>query len=63
METCDQSGYVFRDFCFKQGIDFYQWLRGTKKFCCMSGGQQVNEAERGIEDEEAVAETSLHVSS
>ena len=36
-----------------------EWLRRTKKFCCMSGGQQVNE-ERGTEDEEAVGETSLH---
>ena len=22
MGTCGQSGYVFRDFCLKQGIDF-----------------------------------------
>ena len=22
MGTCDQPGYVFRDFCLKQGIDF-----------------------------------------
>ena len=35
-----------------------EWLRRTKKFCCMSGGQQVNE-EHGTEDEGAVGETRL----
>ncbi|XP_078363448.1 uncharacterized protein LOC144647525 [Oculina patagonica] len=37
-----------------------EWLRRTKKFCCMSGGQRVHEDERSTEDEETVDETSLH---
>ena len=37
----------------------FEWLRRTKKFCCMSGGQQVNE-ERGNEDEDTVGETNQH---
>ncbi|KAL9981363.1 hypothetical protein ACROYT_G010057 [Oculina patagonica] len=37
-----------------------EWLRRTKKFCCMSGGQQVHEDELSTEDEETVGETSLH---
>ena len=36
-----------------------EWLRRTKKFCCMSGGQQVNE-ERGNEDEDTVGETNQY---
>ena len=26
MRTCDQPGYVFRDFCLKQGIEFIIFL-------------------------------------
>ena len=26
MGTCGQSGYVFRDFCLKQGIEFISFL-------------------------------------
>ena len=26
MGACGQSGYVFRDFCLKQGIDFYHFV-------------------------------------
>ncbi len=38
----------------------FEWLRRTKKFCCMSGGQQFNEDERSTEDEVTVGETGLH---
>ena len=24
--TCGQSGFVFRDFCLKQGVDFYHFV-------------------------------------
>ena len=37
----------------------FEWLRRTKKFCCMSSGQQVNE-ERGSEDEDPADETNQH---
>ena len=37
----------------------FEWLRRTKKFCCMSGGQQVNE-ERGNEGEDTADETNQH---
>ncbi|KAL9981355.1 hypothetical protein ACROYT_G010047 [Oculina patagonica] len=36
-----------------------EWLRRTRKFCCMSGGRQVHE-ECVTEDEETVGETGLH---
>ena len=32
MGTCDQSGYVFRDFCLKQGIDFYHFVLNRVSF-------------------------------
>ncbi|XP_078361085.1 uncharacterized protein LOC144645389 [Oculina patagonica] len=37
-----------------------EWLRRTKKFCRMSGGQQVHEG-CVTKDEETVGETNLHV--
>ena len=30
--TCGQSGYVFRDFCLKQGIDFYHFVLNRVSF-------------------------------
>ena len=32
MGTCGQSGYVFRDFCLKQGIDFYHFVLNRISF-------------------------------
>ena len=32
MWTCGQSGYVFRDFCHKQGIDFYHFVLNKVSF-------------------------------
>ena len=41
MGTCGQRGYVFRDFCFKQGIDFiiFRLRRGIDliNFCLKQG--------------------------
>ena len=32
MGTCGQTGYVFRDFCRKQGIDFYRFVLNRVSF-------------------------------
>ena len=32
MGTYGQSGYVFRDFCLKQGIDFYRFVLNRVSF-------------------------------
>ena len=32
MGTGGQSGYVFRDFCLKQGIDFYHFVLSRVSF-------------------------------
>ena len=43
MGTCGQPGYVFRDFCLKQGIDFiifclkqsiFSWTINSLRVCC-----------------------------
>ena len=39
MGTCGQPGYVFRDFCLKQGIDFIIFCpnQGLINFCLKKG--------------------------
>ena len=32
MGMCSQSGYVFWDFCLKQGIDFYHFVLNRVSF-------------------------------